>query len=44
MRIGDKFELIVPHCDPNVNLYDHAYCVRGDNVVEIWEIGARGHV
>ncbi len=44
VRIGDKFELIVPHCDPNVNLYDRAYCVRGDNVVEIWEIGARGHV
>ena len=37
-------ELIVPHCDPNVNLYNHAYCVRGDNIVEVWEVGARGHV
>lgn len=44
VKLGDKFRLIVPHCDPNVNLYDRAYCVRGDNVVEVWAIGARGHV
>ena len=44
VKLGDKFQLIVPHCDPNVNLYDRAYCVRGENVVEVWPIGARGHV
>jgi D-serine deaminase-like pyridoxal phosphate-dependent protein len=44
VRLGDKFRFIVPHCDPNVNLYDRAYCVRGENVVEVWPIGARGHV
>lgn len=44
VKLGDKFRLIVPHCDPNVNLYDRAYCVRGENVVEVWKIGARGHV
>ncbi len=44
VKLGDKFRLVVPHCDPNVNLYDRAYCVRGDNVVEVWAIGARGHV
>lgn len=41
--LGDKVELIVPHCDPNVNLYDRMYCVRGDNVEQVWEISARGH-
>jgi len=44
VKLGDKFRLIVPHCDPNVNLYDRAYCVRGENVVEVWPIAARGHV
>ena len=28
-KIGDRVEFIVPHCDPNVNLYDRIYCVRG---------------
>lgn len=44
VKLGDKIRLLVPHCDPNVNLYDRAYCVRGENVVEVWPIGARGHV
>ena len=42
--LGDKIELLVPHCDPNVNLYDRMYCVRGDYVQQVWEIDARGHV
>ena len=42
-RTGDKLELIVSHCDPVVNLYDHMYAVRGDRVEAIWEIAARGH-
>ena len=41
---GDKVELIVPHCDPNVNLYDHMYVCRGDQVVEVWKVEARGNV
>jgi D-serine deaminase-like pyridoxal phosphate-dependent protein len=41
-RVGDKLELIVSHCDPVVNLYDHMYAVRGDRVEAVWEISARG--
>ena len=33
---------IVPHCDPTVNLYDHYHCVRGETLVDIWPIEARG--
>jgi 3-hydroxy-D-aspartate aldolase len=44
IRLGDHIELLIPHCDPNVNLYDRAYCVRGDEVVEAWKIDARGHL
>jgi D-serine deaminase-like pyridoxal phosphate-dependent protein len=43
-RLGDRVELLVPHCDPNVNLYERVYCVRGDEVVEAWRIDARGHL
>lgn len=44
VAFGDKVELIVPHCDPNVNLYDRMYVCRGDDVVEVWKIDARGNV
>ncbi|MFT4640817.1 MAG: D-serine deaminase-like pyridoxal phosphate-dependent protein [Verrucomicrobiales bacterium] len=40
--IGDPLELIVPHCDPVVNLYDVMYGIRGDLVEEILPIKARG--
>jgi D-serine deaminase-like pyridoxal phosphate-dependent protein len=43
IRLGDKVELLVPHCDPNVNLYDRIVCVRGDEVQEVWKVTARGH-
>jgi len=40
--LGASFDLIVPHCDPTVNLYDHFHVVEGDRLVDIWPIGARG--
>jgi D-serine deaminase-like pyridoxal phosphate-dependent protein len=41
-RIGDRLELIVPHCDPVVNLYDQIYAVRKDRVEAVWPVTARG--
>ena len=43
VQLGDRLEFIVPHCDPNVNLYDRIFCVRGDRVVAVWPIAARGY-
>ncbi|MGH9834231.1 MAG: DSD1 family PLP-dependent enzyme [Blastocatellia bacterium] len=40
-KIGDRVEFIIPHCDPNVNLYDRIYCVRGENVVDVWRTVGR---
>jgi 3-hydroxy-D-aspartate aldolase len=31
-----------PHCDPTVNLYDDLHVLRGDTLVDIWPIEARG--
>ena len=39
--VGERIRLVVPHCDPTVNLYDHIHCVRGDRVVDTWPILAR---
>ena len=41
-QIGDRLELLVPHCDPVVNLYDQMYGIRKDRVEVIWPIVARG--
>jgi D-serine deaminase-like pyridoxal phosphate-dependent protein len=40
-KIGDRLEFIIPHCDPNVNLYDRIFCVRGENVVDVWRTVGR---
>jgi D-serine deaminase-like pyridoxal phosphate-dependent protein len=41
-KVGDKLELIVPHCDPVVNEYDQMYAIRNDRVEAVWPIAARG--
>jgi len=42
-QMGDRLELIVPHCDPVVNLYDFIYGIRNDRVETVWPVTARGH-
>ena len=42
LEIGTAVELVTPHCDPTVNLHDFYHCVRGDTLVDIWPIDARG--
>ncbi len=39
---GEVLELIVPHCDPTINLYDKFYIVDNGVVKDIWEIDLRG--
>lgn len=41
-KVGDKLEVIIPHCDPVVNLYDFMYGIRKDKVESILPILARG--
>jgi D-serine deaminase-like pyridoxal phosphate-dependent protein len=42
LRVGDKVEFVVPHCDPTVNLYDRMYVYRGTTPEAVWKITARG--
>jgi D-serine deaminase-like pyridoxal phosphate-dependent protein len=41
-KIGDKLEVIVPHCDPAVNEYDQMYGIRNDRVETVYAITGRG--
>lgn len=43
LGLGARVECIVPHCDPNVNLYDCYHVVDGDELVAIWPVDARGN-
>jgi 3-hydroxy-D-aspartate aldolase len=40
--LGARIELVTPHCDPTVNLHDFYHIVRGDTLVDIWPVDARG--
>ncbi len=41
-KLGDAVSLGVPHCDPTVNLYEAYHIVRGDTLIDIWPVSARG--
>ncbi len=40
--LGELVSFVTPHCDPTVNLYDAFHVVRGDTLMAIWPIQARG--
>jgi D-serine deaminase-like pyridoxal phosphate-dependent protein len=42
VNLGDRVELVIPHCDPSVNLYDKMIVVRGQQVEAVWAVDARG--
>ena len=42
LNVGDLVEFLTPHCDPTINLYDRYHVVRGDTLVDIWPVDARG--
>ena len=41
-KLGEIVTFAAPHCDPTVNLYEAYHLVRGDTLVDIWPIEARG--
>ncbi len=42
IAIGDHVRLQPGHCDPTVNLHDWLVVHRGERVVDIWRVDARG--
>ncbi|MEE9255518.1 MAG: DSD1 family PLP-dependent enzyme [Pseudomonadales bacterium] len=42
VALGDRIKILVPHCDPTINLYDFLVPHRNGEVVELWPITGRG--
>ncbi|MHB8379520.1 MAG: alanine racemase [Acidimicrobiales bacterium] len=42
IRRGDRLVLVPPHCDPTVDKYELIWLVRGDVVVGVADVDARG--
>jgi len=38
IRLGDRLEFYVPHCDPSVNLHPRIYAMREDRVEAVWPV------
>lgn len=38
LKLGDRVELVPPHCDPTANLHDRMYACRGEHVQAIWPV------
>jgi D-serine deaminase-like pyridoxal phosphate-dependent protein len=41
-RIGERVRIVPNHVCVSVNLHERLYGVRGDAVVEVWDVAARG--
>jgi D-serine deaminase-like pyridoxal phosphate-dependent protein len=40
---GDRVWVRPSHVDPTVNLHDRLYAYRGEEVVDVWDVAARGY-
>lgn len=40
--IEELIEMVVPHCDPTINLFDKFVIVQNNQVIDIWDIDLRG--
>jgi D-serine deaminase-like pyridoxal phosphate-dependent protein len=41
-RIGERVRIVPNHVCVSVNLHERLYGVRGDDVVQVWDVAARG--
>ncbi len=42
LGVGDRIEILPSHGDTTINLHEHYYALRGDEVEAVWPIAARG--
>lgn len=40
--LGEQIPLILPHCDPCINLFDQFFVIENDIVIDVWDIDMRG--
>jgi D-serine deaminase-like pyridoxal phosphate-dependent protein len=44
IQVGSRLRVIPNHACGTVNMFDHVYVVRGDNVLDRWDVAARGRM
>jgi len=44
LQVGDRVRLLPNHACGMMNMHDEVYAVRGDSVVEMWKVAARGKI
>ena len=44
MRVGDRVRVLPNHICVAMNLHEQVYGIRGDEVVEVWKVEARGRL
>ena len=42
LKVGDRLRYIPGHCCTTINTFDKMYAVKGDKVIDIWNITSRG--
>jgi D-serine deaminase-like pyridoxal phosphate-dependent protein len=42
LKIGDRLQFMVSHCDPTVNLFDNFFVIEEGHVRDVWPIDLRG--
>jgi D-serine deaminase-like pyridoxal phosphate-dependent protein len=42
VRVGDRVRILPAHVDPTVAKHERLHLVRGDEVVEVWDVDLRG--
>lgn len=42
LPIGAKIEFIPSYAEGTINLFDHAYALQNDRVVDVWQVSGRG--
>jgi D-serine deaminase-like pyridoxal phosphate-dependent protein len=42
VRVGDLIRVLPAHCDPTVALHERIHLVRGEDVLETWQVDLRG--
>jgi hypothetical protein len=43
MTVGETVQIRPNHACPVINLFDHAYLIKREQVIDVYAIAARGH-
>jgi 3-hydroxy-D-aspartate aldolase len=42
LKVGDRLRYIPGHCCTTINTFDKMFAIKGDKVIDVWDITSRG--